>query len=86
MRRVAWIVFLCCGLLILGCLGRQAGKAAMTEEERLFRANCRACHVLPEPSELGDEQWLEFLSSHPDRVDLPDEDRAAILKHLQDSN
>lgn len=75
------LVALAAGCSRMGLQGRQ-----MTEGERLFRANCRACHVLPKPEAFSDEAWPEFVSSHAGGSSIPEHTKALISQYLVDSN
>lgn len=51
---------ICVGLLTALAPFRQEG----TEHgKRLFEKDCRACHVVPDPSIRADKIWIDLLSS-----------------------
>ena len=83
MKGIAGILILTAALFI-GCGGTsKTANRQMSDGERLFRANCRGCHVLPKPTAMSAEEWPEFISSHIDSDDLSPESKELISKHLQ---
>ncbi|MEW5925596.1 MAG: cytochrome c [Candidatus Zixiibacteriota bacterium] len=75
-------------LLIIGaaCTRPSFKQSRMSEGERLFRANCRACHVLPKPDQKKADEWATFLENHPDPAALSPEVRSLIVTYLQGTN
>jgi len=74
-------------LCTVSCSTSTVNRMPMSEEERAFRANCRACHKLPDPVSLSNEQWAEVVARHAEKTfSLSAEDQAKILKFLQESN
>lgn len=55
----------------------------MSSDERVYRAKCRACHRLRDPASQTAKEWVNVLNEHVDKIDLTPEQRAAILRHLQ---
>ena len=77
-------------ILALGTLAcsaaRNANRAPLSEEERAFRANCAACHALPDPKAFPDERWPDLVAKYSALINLPAAEQAKIVKFLQDSN
>jgi len=76
-----------CALFIsLECSTLSVSKKEMTLGERLFRANCRACHTLPNPKSHSDGEWNDFINRHKDRIQLQEDELASIVHYLQNAN
>ncbi len=58
----------------------------MSNGERLFRANCNACHVLPNPSRHSDEAWPALVGRYGQIAKLDSLKRAEIVAYLQAVN
>ena len=58
----------------------------MSEGEKLYRANCRSCHVLRNPASYTDEQWPPLVTRYGDRIHLPPESQQKILDYLLNAN
>lgn len=69
-------------ILAAGCGQKSGTGEEMTGEERLFRAKCRSCHTLPERASRTMEGWKGVLEKHEDRMELTDEERRALIRHL----
>jgi len=70
---------------IIGCSCRMAG-IDMTNGERLFRSNCRSCHILPNPKSQADSDWVVLVNRYGSRLDLATEVQAEIIAYLQSMN
>ena len=70
---------------LLGCAGTQ-GYSSMSSGERLFRANCRSCHILPKPAKYNDAAWDSLVTRYGDRINLSNADRFEILEYLHSAN
>ena len=70
------------GLILLGCSGIE--RKEMSEGERLFRANCRACHVLPNANDFSGEEWVILVKRYADPLNIPPEKQKKILDYLLD--
>jgi len=74
-------------ILSVGCGGLTTNTDnKMSQGERLFRANCRGCHVLPKQTAKTSDQWPDFISNHVDSDDISLETRDLIVKYLLHQN
>ena len=71
-------------VLICGCTTFQ--RKEMANGERLFRANCRACHTLPDANKFTDSEWVDLVRRYADPLEIPVEDQKLILEYIQDNN
>jgi cytochrome c2 len=58
----------------------------MSPGERVFRASCQSCHVLPRPTAKTDEEWPEIVQRYGSRARLSAETMAQISAYLIASN
>lgn len=70
-------------LLYAGCSALKVSTREMTPGEKLFRANCRACHTLPRVGSRSQAEWRALIGQHQDRLQLQEADVAAIINYLQ---
>tara|TARA_B100001964_G_scaffold209505_1_gene243046 strand:+ start:92 stop:346 length:255 start_codon:yes stop_codon:yes gene_type:complete len=84
LNRVIAIIAISSAALI-GCSWRMTG-IDMTNGERLFRSNCRSCHILPNPKSQTDSDWVVLVNRYGSRLDLATEIQAEIIAHLQSMN
>ena len=54
----------------------------MSEGERLYRANCRSCHTLRNPTSYTDEQWPPLVHRYGERIHLSPETQQKIVDYL----
>lgn len=80
---IRWLACLLAVMFLIGCSHMGFARREMTGGERLFRANCRSCHVLPDPKEHGHEEWPELVARYGERIDLPAESQQLIVEYLQ---
>ena len=84
MNRVVAIIVIF-SAAIIGRSWRMAG-IDMTNGERLFRSNCRSCHILPNPKSQTDSDWVVLVNRYGSRLDLATEVQAEIIAYLQSMN
>jgi nitrate/TMAO reductase-like tetraheme cytochrome c subunit len=60
-------------------------KTELSEDEKIFRANCRPCHVLPDREDLSSNEWTRILEDHEDRINLSADDRSAVMRYLSET-
>jgi len=70
-------------LLYAGCSALKVSTREMTPGEKLFRANCRACHTLPRAGSRSRAEWQTLLDKHKERMQLQEEQATAIIDYLQ---
>ncbi len=75
-------------IIMIGCAVKHLpeSKSAMSEGERLYRANCRSCHTLRDPASQSDEQWPGLVHRYGDRIHLSPESQQRILDYLLSVN
>ena len=77
-------------ILALGTLAcsaaRNANRAPLSEGERAFRANCVACHALPDPKAFPDERWPDLVAKYSELINLAATEQAKIVKFLREAN
>lgn len=73
-------------VVVIGCGGAYRSGYQITEGERLFRANCRSCHVLPRPAKYTDEEWPLLVKRYGEKIRLADSSQAAIIEFLTANN
>lgn len=69
-----------------GCSRPALDRSGMTAGERLFRAKCRSCHVLPKPESMSDKGWAKFLEGHQGGSNLTKRNKESIAQYLSDNN
>lgn len=72
--------------IVAGCSQLSSTRRQMSDGEKLFRVQCRICHILPKPAEKESNEWPEFLNAHSEGKDIEPEDLEKILKFLQGAN
>ena len=88
-RWPGWLALTAAILLIVGgCAGKRLPPPGqpMSEGERLYRANCRACHTLRNPASYTDEQWPPLVHRYAGRINLPPETQQKIVDYLLNAN
>ena len=85
MNRVVAIIIVFLVTVIGGCSWQMA-RVNMTSGERLFRSNCRSCHILPNPKSQTDSDWVVLVNRYGSRLDLATEVQAEIIAYLQSMN
>jgi len=83
-KYISYILILC--LMVAGCSQMKGTRRPMSDSEKLFRANCRSCHVLPKKDEKQSDEWPQFLNAHSEDKDIPTEDIEKIVEFLQSSH
>ncbi|MEP0829416.1 MAG: hypothetical protein AB1690_09710 [Candidatus Zixiibacteriota bacterium] len=71
---------------LIGCGGAYKAGQQMSEGERLFRANCRSCHLLPRPAKHTDAEWPGLVKRYGEKIRLADSSQAAIIEFLNANN
>ena len=72
--------------VLTSCDFLQVRKKPMSEGERLYRAKCRSCHVLPDPQKYSDDKWVEIVEHYGQRARLSADQKKLILRYLQSNN
>ncbi len=75
-------------ICLLGCAASNTYRAGevMSEGERLYRANCRACHSLRDPASHTDAEWPGLVRRYGGKISLTPETEQKILNYLQSAN
>ena len=74
-------------IVIIGCAMKNTPRSApMSEGERLYRSNCRACHTLRNPTSYTDEQWPPLVQRYGGRIHLTPESQQKIVDYLLSAN
>jgi cytochrome c5 len=79
-------------LLLTGCAARQSGEdttaARETTDPRaaLYKRKCIACHNLVLPTDHDDDQWIDILKEHQNRIHLSENDRIRLIEYVTESN
>jgi len=84
-----WLALTALILLIMaGCVARvrPGMQVSMSEGERLYRANCRSCHLLRNPASYTDEQWPPLVERYGSRIPLSPETKQKIVDYLLSAN
>lgn len=70
-----------------GCTSKNLQPVSeMTEGERLYRANCAACHALRNPANYTDDEWTGYVAKYGEKLNLSAQEQEKILAHLQSAN
>jgi hypothetical protein len=78
-------VFLCTLLILflnLGCSSSENVQSA----ERLYRATCSACHLIPDPSKIPIEKFTDQIALHKKdgRITLTDKEEEDIISYIKE--
>lgn len=73
-------------LLVAGCSQMKGTRRPMSDGEKLFRVQCRMCHILPKPDEKQSDEWPAFLNAHSEDKDIEPGKLEKIVKFLQSGN
>ncbi len=68
-------------LVIFGCSQLKQSRQ-MSEGEKIFRSNCRSCHILPKKDAKTDTGWPEFLNDHAERSELTRQEIEILTEYL----
>ncbi len=63
-----------------------APKADFVRGAKLWASNCTRCHIVRDPKDLRDDQWIASMYHMRLRAGLTGQDTRDILRFLQESN
>lgn len=70
-------------VFIISCTIFSKGSASLSDDERLFRSKCAACHRLPEPAKYAYQHWEKILQQHRTRIEISENEMSLILGLLK---
>lgn len=70
---------------IVAC-GSGGVKSERSVGEKLFRANCNSCHILPKANKHTDEEWPTLVNRYANFTKLDELQRLEIIGYLQSVN
>lgn len=82
MRIVLWLML----LMIMACSSTLKQNVEMQKDERLFRSKCIGCHSLPDVKSQSDQQWIELVESHSNKINLSKQNKKFIINFLTNHN
>ena len=72
--------------ILLSCSSETINRKPLSDGERLFRAKCRSCQILPDPQKHNDTEWVKIMEKYGERARLKEKEKLAILNFLQTQN
>ncbi len=69
--------------IVAGCSLLRGTRRPMSDGEKLFKAKCRSCHILPKPDKKLTDEWPVFLNEHSEEKEIKPEDLEKIIEFLQ---
>jgi mono/diheme cytochrome c family protein len=85
-RFVAGCAALLLAALVISCGPKVELAESQSDGQRLFRANCRSCHRLPNPKSKTDSEWPSLVNRYGERAKLSPEQIDLIIAYLQAAN